>query len=507
MNFSRVLGTGRYDRNGLIYLNGGILGFSPFTLANFSLEWSNTTGFSGGTVQILPKLRTALTLLVLTASIGLTGSLAASANTTDAPGLRSIAFEHYLSGDTEAALDYYQKAIDTASRDYGSESSYIGQLYYEMGTLALDAKKFVRSEAYLQKAVQHNPNSIMARVKFAELLQLRGKNDEALQQIHAALSKHSSSPEAREALVIWLQSNHKTARAIHESYNISVAAAGNTVAPPAVTMVAAKSDTPKTDTALIAAAAPAPTPAPAAPAAKVPLKIFPWMQVEKKPEPKKVEPEKKPEKKEEKKPVETKKSEKSEKKAKKEPKQQKPAKEKHNKQPKQPQVEVAQEEMHASAAALRTTAKTIPKKKEPKSSDGSDPAESGATEEAAAPPAKVKHAAVAAAPVMQPAPTMVFGVPAVKSSKRSPNMVPPPPPMVPVFGNPMGMFSQAPPPPVFQKPAAPKAAKKPKATAPAVAKEPAPETHPAASSSGGGEEPDPNFLLDWAGANAKKKGK
>lgn len=435
-------------------------------------------------MQILPKLRTALTLLGLTASIGLTGSLAASANTTDAPGLRSIAFEHYLSGDTEAALDYYQKAIDTASRDYGAESSYIGQLYYEMGTLALDAKKFVRSEAYLQKAVQHNPNSIMARVKFAELLQLRGKNDEALQQIHAALSKHSSSPEAREALVIWLQSNHKTARAIHESYNISVAAAGNTVAPPVVTVVAAKTEAPK-DTALIAAATPAPPSAPAAPAAKVPLKIFPWMQAEKKPEPKKVEPEKKPEKKEEKKPVETKKPEKSEKKAKKEPKQQKPAKEKHTKQPKQPQVEVAQDEMHASAAALRTTAKTIPKKK---TSEGSDSGEN-----------------VAAAPVMQPAPTMVYGVPAIKSSKRPQGMVPPPPPMVPVFGNPMGIFQ--PPPPVFQKPAAPKTAKKPKAAAPVVAKEPAPESKPAATSTSGGEEPDPNFLLDWAGANAKKKGK
>ncbi|MBS1954880.1 MAG: tetratricopeptide repeat protein [Cyanobacteria bacterium SZAS-4] len=455
-------------------------------------------------MQIFPKLRTALTLLGLTASIGLTsGSLAASANTTDAPGLRSIAFEHYLSGDTEAALDYYQKAIDSASREYGAESSYIGQLYYEMGTLALDAKKFVRSEAYLQKAVQHNPNSIMARVKFAELLQLRGKNDEALVQIHAALSKHSSSPEAREALVLWLQSNHKTARAIHESYNISVAAAGNTVAPPVVTGVAAKPDTPKTDTALIASATPAPTPTPPASAAKVPLKIFPWMQPEKKPEPKKVEPEKKPEKKEEKKPVETKKPEKSEKKPKKEPKQQKPAKEKHTKQPKQqPQVEVAQDEMHASAAALRTTAKTIPKKKD---KSGDDPAESGGTEEAAAPPAKVKHVAAAPAPAMQAAPTMVFGVPAVKSSKRPQGMVPPPPPMVPVFGNPMGMFQ--PPPPVFQKPAAPKAtAKKPKAAAPAVAKEPAPETKPAASSSGG-DEPDPNFLLEWGGANAKKKGK
>ncbi len=434
----------------------------------------------------LPKLRAALTFIGLATLLGTSSWSAASAKSTDAPGLRSIAFEHYLSGDTEAALDYYQKAIDTASREYGPESSYIGQLYYEMGTLALDSKKFVRSESYLQKAVQHNPNSVMARVKFAELLQLRGKSDEALQQINAALAKHSSSPEAREALVIWLQANHKTARAIHESYNVTVAAAGNTVAPPVAQAVLAKAEPAKpADTTVIASAAPAasqaPSTAPAAPA-KVPLKIFPWMQVEKKPEPKKEEPEKKaadkkPEKKDEKKAAaETKKSEK---KAKKEPKQQKPAKEKHAKQPKQVDEQVADESMHA----LRTTAKALPKKKE-KSGD--------VTEQA---------------PIAQ-APPMVFGVQAVKPSNRKNSMVPPPPPLVPSFANPMGMFQQVPP-QMYHAPAAAtaKVAKKPKAAAAAAPKEPPAETKAPAASSGGGEEQDPNFLLDWAGANAKKKGK
>jgi tetratricopeptide (TPR) repeat protein len=435
-------------------------------------------------VHKLTKLRAALTFLGLTTLLGTTSCSAASARSTDAPGLRSIAFEHYLSGDTEAALDYYQKAIDTASREYGADSSYIGQLYYEMGTLALDSKKFVRSESYLQKAVQHNPNSVMARVKFAELLQLRGKSDEALQQINAALAKHSSSPEAREALVIWLQANHKTARAIHESYNVTVAAAGNAVAPPVTQAVLAKVEPAKpAETTVIASAAPA-SQAPTAPPAKVPLKIFPWMQVEKKPEPKKEEPEKKPaekklEKKEEKKAVETKKTDK---KAKKEPKQQKPvAKEKHVKPPKQADEQVADESMHA----LRTTAKTIPKKKE-KSSEGMEPA-----------------------PVAS-APAMVFNVQPVKPSNRKNTMVPPPPPMVPSFANPMSMFPQMAP-AMYHAPAAPaaKVAKKPKpaATAAAAPKEPAAETKSSAASSSGGEEQDPNFLLDWAGANAKKKGK
>lgn len=439
-----------------------------------------------------PKLRTALTFLGLAVLLGITDCSATEAKSTDAPGLRSIAFEHYLSGDTEAALDYYQKAIDTASREYGPDSSYIGQLYYEMGTLALDAKKFVRSESYLQKAVQHNPNSVMARVKFAELLQMRGKNEEALQQINAALAKHSNSPEAREALVIWLQANHKTARAIHESYNVTRAASGSNVAPPVTQAVLARAENAKSEEpAMIAAAPPipAPTPVPATaqattkPPVKTPLKLFPWMQAEKKPEPKKEEVKEKPaEKKDDKKALESKKSDKNDKKnasSKKESRQQKTAKEKHAKPTRPAQEHMTDESLSASTAALRTTAKTIPKKKE------------------------ASESAPTAAP---PAPPVVLAVPPVKSSKRSNTMVPPPPPLVPSFANPMGMFQPVP--QMYQPPAAPKAAaKKPKPAAATQAKEAPAESKAAAASSGGGEESDPSFLLDWGGANAKKKGK
>ncbi len=444
-------------------------------------------------MQIILKLRIALILLAFTALLGLLSSPPSFAGkTTDAPALRSIAFEHYLSGDSDAALDYYQKAVDTASHDYGADSSYIAQLYYEMGTLALDAKKFLKSESYLQKAVQHNPNSIMARVKFAELLQLRGKNDEALQQIQAALAKHNGSPEAREALVIWLQSNKKMARAIHESYNLSVAANGVTVPPPVP--VLAK----QTEPTVVAVAIPTPPVVLPIPP-KSPLKLFPWM-TEKKPEAKK--------------PEETKKAEvkKPEKKAsKKEPKQPKPAKEKpvkekpakHAKSKEaKPSAETQVELRAAAQAALRTTAKALPKKKDSKKDDGSDPAESGGSEskadETAAAPAEPKAKAK-----KEPAPKMVqMAMPQfiqpIKSSKRSNTMVPPPPPMVPVFGGPMGF----PPQQFHQQP--PKQAKaKPKESAP-VAKEPAPETKSASSTASGGSD-DPEFILEWAGAKDKKK--
>jgi hypothetical protein len=467
---------------------------------------------SGGTLQIILKLRTALSLLGLTALLGFSISLPASAGPgkTDAPGLRSIAFEHYLSGDSEAALDYYQKAVDTAAREYGQASSYIGQLYYEMGTLALDAKKFVRSESYLQKAVQHSPNSVMARVKFAELLQLRGKNDEALAQIQAALAKHSSSPEAREALVTWLQANKKTARAIHESYNLSMAANGSSVPPPVLAMYTKQSE----PTAVVAAV-PAPTPAIAAPttAAAVPgaptkLKLFPWM-MEKKPEPKQPEAdtkkpaekkeERKEQKKDEKKPAETKKKDK--KANKKDARTPKSAKEsKHAKAKDSKKVDQTQEELRATAAALRTTAKTLPKKKDTKSNDGSDPAESGEarSEEAAAPAEPKPRAKKEAQPKMVAAPPPMV-IPGPKSMNRGHTMVPPPPPMVPDFRNPMGMFQPQP----MRPQAQPKTAKKPAKSAPIKEAEPARAT----PSAGTGDEPDADFILDWAGAKSKKKAK
>ncbi len=443
-------------------------------------------------MQIILKLRIALILLAFTALLGLLSSPPSFAGkTTDAPALRSIAFEHYLSGDSDAALDYYQKAVDTASRDYGADSSYIAQLYYEMGTLALDAKKFLKSESYLQKAVQHNPNSIMARVKFAELLQLRGKNDEALQQIQAALAKHSGSPEAREALVVWLQSNKKMARAIHESYNLSVAANGVMVPPP-VPMLPKQAEP-----TVLAAAIPAPVVVlPISP--KSPLKLFPWM-TEKKPEAKKPDDTKKAE---EKRAIEVKKTEK--KASKKEPRQPKQAKEKPVKE--KPAKHSKSKESKPSAeaqAALRTTAKALPKKKDSKKDDGSDPAESGGSEskadETAAAPAEPRAKAK-----KEPAPRMVqMAVPQFiqpsKSSKRSQTMVPPPPPMVPVFGGPMGF-----PPQQFRQQPVKQAKAKPKESAPA-AKEPAAETKSASSTGSGGSDDPSEFILEWAGAKDKKK--
>lgn len=139
----------------------------------------------------------------------------------DSPSLRSIAFEHYIGGDIDLALDFYEKAVDKAIIDYGLSSSYISELYFEMGALAFDNGKFSKAEVYLGQAVKQNPNSVMARIKLAELLRLREKPGQALQQIRLAIAKHRTSPQARGALVSWLQSHGNPAQTIRQSFILS----------------------------------------------------------------------------------------------------------------------------------------------------------------------------------------------------------------------------------------------------------------------------------------------
>jgi hypothetical protein len=140
--------------------------------------------------------------------------------TRDAHTLRTIAFTHYLEKDLDSAFEYYQQAVDVASKEYGRDSTYVGDLYYEMGTIALNKKRFNSAENYLREAVKQNPNSIMAHVKLAELLELRARPDLALEQIQKALAKDSKSPEARHALVLWLVEQKNSAAAVREAYTL-----------------------------------------------------------------------------------------------------------------------------------------------------------------------------------------------------------------------------------------------------------------------------------------------
>jgi len=132
--------------------------------------------------------------------------------------LRSIAFKSYLDKNPDDALNYYQRAVASAIKTYGADSTFVADLYYEMGALSLESGKFQTAQGWLQKAVAQNPNSIMARVKLAELLEVRECHNEALAQIQAALKKNPKSLEARHALVNWLIDRKNSASAIKEAY-------------------------------------------------------------------------------------------------------------------------------------------------------------------------------------------------------------------------------------------------------------------------------------------------
>ena len=177
-----------------------------------------------GRFRLERLLSLAATVLVLGSGAALhpTPASASGANCSDPHTLRSMAFEHYLDGETETSLRYYQEGVNQAIKSYGADSTYVADLYYEMGTLAFSASRFETAQTYLQKAVKQNPNSVMARVKLAELFEVRERPDKAFTQIQAALAKDSKSPQARHAYVMWLiDRKNCAADAIREAYALN----------------------------------------------------------------------------------------------------------------------------------------------------------------------------------------------------------------------------------------------------------------------------------------------
>jgi Flp pilus assembly protein TadD len=132
--------------------------------------------------------------------------------------LRAAAFDHYIKGDTESALNFYERAVQKATEQYGPDSSYVGDLYFEMGMLAWDTGKFAKAEHFLTESARLNPNSLTCRLKLAELLKLREKPAAALVQIQSALATHQTSPEARQELSSWLRSQGHIVAAAQQAY-------------------------------------------------------------------------------------------------------------------------------------------------------------------------------------------------------------------------------------------------------------------------------------------------
>jgi tetratricopeptide (TPR) repeat protein len=135
----------------------------------------------------------------------------------DAQAYRRQAMEYFASGNDSNCLEFFQKAIDQAVKDGGPTSSYVSDLYFEMGCAAKQRAKFPTAEHCFLEALKHRPNSIPARLQLASVYTSQGKRDEAFAQIKAAKIKNPHSPQAQSALVCYIQGMNRPAEAAREA--------------------------------------------------------------------------------------------------------------------------------------------------------------------------------------------------------------------------------------------------------------------------------------------------
>lgn len=162
-----------------------------------------------------PKIRLNPAFAFLTVLVA--GSLWLTPNSSKAtagPGenpvqLRFAAMDAILHGNNKDALDLYETAIQEASQQYGENSTFLADLYYEAGTAALDSSQFPVAERYLTLAVKINPYSTMAKIKLAELYRLQERPEEASKQFRQAV-QINPSPVTRHAYIRWLATNGRT---------------------------------------------------------------------------------------------------------------------------------------------------------------------------------------------------------------------------------------------------------------------------------------------------------
>lgn len=381
----------------------------------------------------------------------------------DPYNLRVLAFQCYIEGQTESALETYQRAVKRAIEEYGNDSTIVADIYFEMGSLAFDAGKENTAEAWLNESLKRNPNSEMARIKLAEIYRVRAKHDQALSQIQTCLKRNRNSIAARRALIVWLQEKGFVSLATQESYVLNQIAGGmdKRIAPQ--TMVASVIKHPAAS-----AAVKKEEPAPIKP---------PEPKVEaKQPEPTNQEKPKAPpsvvsalmkrviappKKKETPKPVV------------------------------KPPVVVQQPKKENKPEPKPAVKKPEPKKAEPVQEVAKTP-----------PPKKIEKPAQ---PALPPPPPVMAAQPQPQARKSKNGLVPPPPPIVPSFG----MFP--PPPPMGYNPNAPMLQtravlkkEKPKAE-PKESKEEKQQARDAKDTPSVDEEGEGDFLIDWAGSGKKKK--
>lgn len=135
--------------------------------------------------------------------------------------LRQQAFDSYLAGDFDDAALLYKQAINAGASTYGKNSSFVADLFYELGTMGLEEGNYARAQKYLPQAVRMKPNSVQARVKLADLYLRQDKLDEAMGQIGTALKRNPGSVEAQKELVKLMMARAKKDGENSEAANLA----------------------------------------------------------------------------------------------------------------------------------------------------------------------------------------------------------------------------------------------------------------------------------------------
>lgn len=68
-----------------------------------------------------------------------------------------------------------------------------------LGTVALQRGDYAEAERICREAVEHHPDSLYAKVNYAEAMLFLRRRDEALKMLHAIIEQDSASPHARTA--------------------------------------------------------------------------------------------------------------------------------------------------------------------------------------------------------------------------------------------------------------------------------------------------------------------
>jgi tetratricopeptide (TPR) repeat protein len=135
--------------------------------------------------------------------------------------LQSAALRCALNGQLDRSISLQQKAVGIAIREYGADSPAVADMYFHLGTLALEASEFQKAQDALSESVRINPTSVAARVKLAEILRLRGHPEAAQQQALTAVTSHKFAPEARQELALCYLDLGNMTKANQQFFNLS----------------------------------------------------------------------------------------------------------------------------------------------------------------------------------------------------------------------------------------------------------------------------------------------